>query len=139
MQRPEQVQEAAQQILMNASDIQGVLALEGRQDLMGTLLNIQKTAAGIMKMGLPELEQDVREIARRDMMRAIGSLGQAINRNLAEWPNFNGDEVVLIIRMMECGVKRGHAWLEMAVKADEERTGYLKDLEGGCDDESTSR
>lgn len=136
----QQAQEAARQILVSASDIHGVLALEDRQDMMGPLLNIQKTAAGILKMELPELELDVRESARRDMMRAIGSLGQAINRNLADWPNFNGEEVVLIIRMMECGVKRGQVWLDMVVKAEEElrNAGYLKNFEGGCDDEQQS-
>lgn len=139
---PEHVHEAAQQILVSVSDIHDVLALEGRQDLMGALINIQKTAAGIMKMDQPELELDVREAARQNMMRAIGSLGHAINRNLAEWPNFNGEEVVLIIQLAECCVKRGQAWMDMVVKAEEAEDGpqalldavfpeYLEGREGG--------
>ena len=131
-------QEAAQQILVSVSDLHGVLALEDRQDLMGPLGDIRQTAAGILKMELSEL--DVRESARRDMMRAIGSLGHAINSNLADWPNFNGEETVLIIRMAECCVKRGQAWLDMVAKADDasRNAGYLKNFEVGCDDEIKS-
>lgn len=132
---PNQVHEAARQILETVSDIHGALALAGQQGLVEELVNIQKKAACIMKMERPEL--DVREGARQDMMRAIGSMGHAINRNLADWPNFNGEEVVLIIRMAECCVKRGQVWLDMVVKAEDElrNAGYLKNFEGGCDDE----
>lgn len=131
---PNQVHEAARQILEIVSDLHGELALAGQQELVGELTRIRKKAVCIMQMERPEL--DVRESARQDMMNAIGSLGHAINRNLEEWPNFNGEETVIILRLAECCVKRGQVWMEMVVAAEDElrNAGYLKDFEEGCDD-----
>jgi hypothetical protein len=131
---PNQVHEAARQILEIVSDLHGELALAGQQELVEDLGKIRRKAVCIMQMERPEL--DVRESARQDMMNAIGSLGHAINRNLEEWPNFNGEETVIIIRLAECCVKRGQVWMEMVVAAEDElrNAGYLKDFEEGSDD-----
>lgn len=132
---PNQVHEAARQILEIVSDIHGELALAGQQELVGELTRIRKKAVCIMQMERPEL--DIREGARQDMMNAIGSLGHAINRNLDEWPNVNGEEVITILQLAECCVKRGQVWMEMVVAAEDElrNAGYLKDFEEGveCD------
>lgn len=131
---PNLVHEAARQILEDASDIHGVLALAGRHDLMGSVIKIQKKAACILKLERPEV--DIREGSRQDMMNAIGCLGHAINRNLDDWPDFNGEDVVSIIRLAEMCVKRGHVWLDMVVAAEEEarNKGYMKDFVEGDDE-----
>lgn len=107
---PNQVHEAARQIIESASDIHGALALCGRQDLMGPVLNIQKKAACIIRLERGQV--DITASCRQDMLNAIGCLGHVISRNIDDMQNMDGEEIVTIIRMSEVLARRGHAWLD---------------------------
>jgi hypothetical protein len=129
-----QTHEAARQIIERASDLHGALALAGRQDLVDNVISIRRKAACIMKMERPE--EDIRERSRLDMMNAIGCLAHVINRNLDEWPDFNGEEVVSIVRLAETCVQRGYGWLDMVAKEDEKIHSYsMKNNNGECADD----
>lgn len=125
-----QTYEAARQIIENASDIHGALALAGRHDLVGKVIKIQKKAACIIRIERPNVNP--MESCRQDVMNAIGSLGHVINRNLEHWPNIDGEEIITIIRLAESCVKRGHAYLDMVVR---EEVGYMKNSTDGDDDD----
>lgn len=128
---PNQIHEAARQIIENASDIHGALALCGRQDLMGKVISIQKKAACIIRMERPEVNP--LEGCRHDVMNAFSCLEHVITRNQEHWPDIDGEELVTIIRMAEICVKRGHAYLDKVVAVETE--GYLKNTTEGDDDD----
>ena len=131
---PNQVHEAAKQIIENASDIHGALALVGRQDLVEKVIKIQKKAACIIQLERPQANP--MESCRHDVMNAIGCLGHVIQRNIDSWPNIDGDEVVSILQLAESCVKRGHAWMDMMVREEEalRNEGSMENSSEGEDD-----
>jgi len=132
---PNQTHEAARQIIENAAEIHGALALAGRPDLVRKVIKIERKAACIIEMYRPKV--DPVESCRQDVMNAIGYLGNAINRNLEQWTDIKEEEVINIIHLADSCVKRGYAWLDMAVNGEEQRRqeAYMKNFTNGDDDE----
>ncbi|MDO9069352.1 MAG: hypothetical protein Q7W05_12950 [Deltaproteobacteria bacterium] len=131
---PNLVHEAARQIIENASDIHGALALAGRFDLLKGVIKIQKKAACIIQMERPE----VSPLAgyRGDLMNGVATLGNVIERAIREMREDISDEDLLtVVRLAEVVVKRGHAYMEKVVLAESGHSLYLKNSTTGDDDD----
>ncbi len=120
---PRQIQEAALQIIANASDIHGALALAGRQDLTARIVKIQKSAACILQMERPSMDPIVS--ARKDMANAIGCLYHVMQRNIRRWPEkayeeIEDEEIVTMLWLAETFVKRGYEYMKMVENAERE-------------------
>lgn len=128
MAMPNQVHEAARQILEYSSDIHGALALCGRHDLTRKIIKIQKRAAWIRRME----RQEVNPLTgyRHDLLNGVGSLGHVISLATNELlEDISDNDLVTIIRMAEVVVRRGHVYLDAAVNCELER-GYLHQSAG---------
>ena len=126
---PNQVYEAARQILEHSSDIHGALALTGRHDLVGGVVKIMKNASCIMQMERPE----VNPLAgfRGDLMNGVATLGNVIDRAIREMREDISDEDLLtIVRLAEVVVKRGHTYMEKVIMTESEQ-GNMKTSHNG--------
>lgn len=132
---PNQVHEAARQIIENASDIHGALALAGRFDLLKGVIKIQKKAACIIQMERPQ----VSPLAgyRGDLMNGVATLGNVIERAIREMREDISDEDFLtIVRLAEVVVKRGFTYMEMVIQAESGNSqGFENSVLGDDDDE----
>jgi hypothetical protein len=117
---PRQIQEAALQIIDNANDIHGALALAGRHELTAKIVRIQKSAACILKaerLGVNPLES-----ARQDLLNAVNALYHVIQRNIIGDDRFSEEELVTIIRTANVLTNRGYAYMDMLVNGEEEES-----------------
>ncbi len=120
MAMPNQVHEAARQILENASDIHGALALAGRYDLVESVVKIQKKAACIIQMERPA----VNPLAgyREDLLNGVETLGVVIERAFREMrADVSDEELITIIRTAEMVAKRGYAYINKSILKDGEQ------------------
>lgn len=115
---PRQIQEAALQIIDNANDIHGALALAGRHELTAKVVKIQKSAACILKMERPGLDPIVS--AKKDAVNAIGCLHHVMQRNIPQWPEIEDEEIVTMLWLAETFVKRGYEYINMVENAKRE-------------------
>jgi hypothetical protein len=116
---PNQVHEAARQIIENASDIHGALSLAGRFDLVRKVLKIQKKAACIIRLERPERSQaDVVAGYRADALLAMGCLGETIEQLFEKHGDaMLDDEMVTAVRTAEVFVKRALRYFEAAAES----------------------
>lgn len=129
---PNQVHEAARQIIDDAFEITHALAQAGRYDLVKNVIKIQKKATCIIQMERP----DVSPMAgyRAELMKGIATLGSMFDltrRELRE--DISDDELLTVIRVAEVVVKRGNSYMDKVVQAEIERDLKLKDSATGDD------
>lgn len=114
-----QIQEAALQIIDNANDIHGALALAGRHELTAKVVKIQKSAACILRAERPGVNP--LESARQDLMNAVNALYHVIQRNIIGEDRFNEEELITIIRTANVLTNRGYAYMDMVVNGEQEK------------------
>lgn len=131
---PNQVHEAARQILEHSSDIHGALALCGRHDLTKKIIKIQKKAACIIHLegNSGSCTPNLTAGYRNDLLNSVGALGHVIGRATNELlEDVSDEDLVTIIRTAEIVVRRGHVYLDKVV----EREGYFSQTIKGDDDD----
>jgi hypothetical protein len=96
---PQQIIEAARQIMNHASDIHEALATAGRQEEAFQALKIHKKAACIIRMQrTPEM---VVAGYRNDMLSGIGVLAATIEHYERDWETIDDEGLITIVRVAE--------------------------------------
>jgi len=116
---PNQVYEAARQIVEHTADLHGALSLAGRFDLVTSINKIQKKAACILKLERPL--RDPVAGAREDLMNAVGYLYHLLKAHVGTEEEMIMDEIVAMTRTADVLARRGYAYLDMVTLAEEEK------------------